>query len=324
VGPRRSGGSAGGRAEIVRLAEQEGHRELALRGHGWCLIAVLELGDAKGVQAQLSAYERLAEELHQPRYRWCARTRQSMWASLIGDLSEAEKLVREAMGLGRDAGEPDTESVFAAQLLRIALERPNLWPELWEVFDAVTFTSGLPSDAPIVQAYRAQRMYFALHTGREDEARRELAWFRQSGLGSICRTFLWPVVVVRLAPVVAQIGTAEEAAALYDALLPFAAGNALNSGAVTYEGSYSHYLGLLGACLGRWGDADRHFADAAAMHERMGARPFLARTRLAWADMLRSRNRPEDGGRSRELLTYAVADARSLGLHDVERTASSL
>lgn len=71
---------------------------------------------------------------------------------------------------------------------------------------------------------------------------------------------------------------------------------------------------MLAACLGRWDDAERHFTDALAMNERLGARPFVVRTRRAWAAMLLDRGAPDDAARARELITTGLAEAEALGM----------
>ena len=50
---------------------------------------------------------------------------------------------------------------------------------------------------------------------------------------------------------------------------------------VVSQGSYGQFCGMLAACLGCWDDAERHFTDALAMNERLGARPSIVRTRRA-------------------------------------------
>jgi len=71
---------------------------------------------------------------------------------------------------------------------------------------------------------------------------------------------------------------------------------------------------MLAACLGRWDDAERHFTDALAMNERLGARPYVVRTRRAWASMLLDRNAPGDAARARDLIAAGRAEAEQLGM----------
>jgi DNA-binding NarL/FixJ family response regulator len=60
--------------------------------------------------------------------------------------------------------------------------------------------------------------------------------------------------------------------------------------------------------------AARHFDAALAMHARMGARPFLARTQHAYAAMLLERRRASDLPRARTLLKEAVAAFDEIGM----------
>jgi hypothetical protein len=76
--------------------------------------------------------------------------------------------------------------------------------------------------------------------------------------------------------------------------------------------------------MGSWELAEGHFISALAMHERMGARPWVARTQLAYAEMLLTRRRRGDKARARELLADAVVIADALGMGVVAQRARDL
>jgi hypothetical protein len=67
---------------------------------------------------------------------------------------------------------------------------------------------------------------------------------------------------------------------------------------------------MLAAALDRRDDAPRHFENATDVHERIGARPFLAWTQLAHARVLLGGNRPD----ATALITKSIATARELGM----------
>jgi hypothetical protein len=119
----------------------------------------------------------------------------------------------------------------------------------------------------------------------------------------------WLFAMALLAETAARIGDRATAAPLYRRLLPFADCNAadLPEG---MRGSVSRHLGLLAWTLDRPGDAAAHFEAALAMNERMGAEPWLARSRAEYADMLRARGGPGDAARGRELAAEAAAAER--------------
>ena len=124
-----------------------------------------------------------------------------------------------------------------------------------------------------------------------------------------------------LAEVCGRLGDAERAAELYALLAPYAGRNVVVGRAATCNGSASRLLGVLAAVRGEWARAERHFADALAMHVAMGARPFEARTQLAWAEMVLARG---EAGRARELLADAIVIADALGMVVVAERARGL
>jgi hypothetical protein len=100
--------------------------------------------------------------------------------------------------------------------------------------------------------------------------------------------------------------------------------NAFCFGAVSFWGSLSHHLGVLATRLGQWDDAEAHLAQAAASHERLGARVWLARTRLEWAALLAARNRSGDTGQRQALLDSVLATAVELRLPVMTERARAL
>jgi class 3 adenylate cyclase/tetratricopeptide (TPR) repeat protein len=313
--------------EIVELAHQGGDPELALHGHTWCQTALLELGDVAGLDRALSAYERLADDLRQPRYRWYATTRRTMQALLTGDLDKAESLARAARALGDDAGEADAENVFVAQMRCVWDERPC--QEAIDVTAAhyhMTETT-VAADSPLTLAFRLLHLLLLFETARQDDVRAELAEFLGFANSKLDPSFYgmgWSILATLLATAAVRLADPAAAATLYDVLLPYAGLNAQNCGAVSFDGAYTYHLGMLAATLGRWDEAEGHLADAAVVHERMAARVYLVRTRLALTATLLNRRRPGDVDRADQLLSEVISAARELGLVNTERRAVAL
>jgi hypothetical protein len=59
---------------------------------------------------------------------------------------------------------------------------------------------------------------------------------------------------------------------------------------------------------------DRGERARAAAHRSLGARPYVVRTRRAWAEMRLDRNAPGDAARARELIAAGRAEAEQLGM----------
>lgn len=90
-------------------------------------------------------------------------------------------------------------------------------------------------------------------------------------------------------------------------------------------GEAAHYLALAATAAGHTAGARDHFETALAMNERMGARPWLARTHTAYAALLIDGRRQADRQRARELLLQSLEVADDLGLAPTsERTVALL
>jgi hypothetical protein len=118
------------------------------------------------------------------------------------------------------------------------------------------------------------------------------------------------------------MGRDEARARWYDALAPYQARTAVAGGAVLFCGAVAHYLGLLAAATGRPELARRHLEDAATIHERLGARPWLLRSRLELARLLG--DDPAQRDRAAELLAAVQAEADRLGLEELAADAAGL
>jgi hypothetical protein len=82
-------------------------------------------------------------------------------------------------------------------------------------------------------------------------------------------------------------------------------------------GSIAWALGALAATLERYEDAERHFAVATEIEERLGAPLLLARTHARWARALIVRGRPEDLDRAEHMLEQAGDTAGRLGAEGI-------
>jgi tetratricopeptide (TPR) repeat protein len=117
-----------------------------------------------------------------------------------------------------------------------------------------------------------------------------------------------------LADVCAFLDEARVAAELYELLAPYAGQNILGLEGWLCLGAADRALGVLAATMRDWDAAEAHFEAAVALHEEIGARPWQARTQLAYAQMLLARHGPQDVDRARTLLARALDTARELGM----------
>jgi len=302
-------------AELRRVAEQTGDPELELEGAGWTVVDLLELGDVPGADVQIAAASKLAEALQRPLWLWWTLLLRCTRAQIAGRFDVAERLADEALETGRHGQAENAVNAYAQAMFNIRREQGRLA----EVEPSVRRFVEL---YPALVAWRAGLALLLVELGREDEARAEfeaLAHFED-----LPRDANWLIGVTLLAEVAGALGDGARAEPLYGLLEPYAGRNVVVGRAATCNGSASRLLGILAAAMRSWELAEGHFISALAMHERMGARPWVARTQIAYADMLLTRRARGDRARARALLGDAVITAEALGMPVVAQRAREL
>jgi hypothetical protein len=112
--------------EMLRHARAAGDVELALQGHAWLVVDLLEKGDPGAVEIQIGAFSESAERLRQPLYLWNAAVWRAMQELLAGRLESAERLASEALRAGHHPESVTAPQYYAAQLLAIRREQGRI------------------------------------------------------------------------------------------------------------------------------------------------------------------------------------------------------
>ena len=248
----------------------------------------------------------LAERVGQPILRWIALWYGSWRAHLAGRLDEAEALAFQAAEVGTASGQPDAQAFLAGQLV------PLRWDQ-GRMEELVPLLAGALEANPGLPIFRAWLALAHCECDRPEEAERLLSISADERFEDVRDDIIWTATMTLYAEVAARIGAREPAAVLYDALCPYA--DQLVFNATTTLGSIARYAGQLAAALGRYDDAERHFAHAATTHAELEAPGFLARTRCDWALALLERGGPRDAERAQRMLDDATAAAREIGAH---------
>ena len=126
-----------------------------------------------------------------------------------------------------------------------------------------------------------------------------------------------------LAETSSLVGDIDHATNAYRLLAPWAAFNVANY-PEAIRGSVSRYLGILATTTKHWPDAERHFDDALAMNEKMGALPWVAHTRVDYAAMLIARGDAAEREHARQLLDEALTTYRALAMNSHASSVSQL
>lgn len=296
--------------EMLRVAKETINPEIEFLAHNARFHCFLELCDRRGMDAEAEAMGELAERLRQPFYRWHTICLRTLRATLDGRFSDAERLAQKALELGGLRKSEYATYVFRyAQMLAIRWAQGRLhehWPEIADHTERY----------PWVPRWREP--FVAAELGNEEMARGELDRQGARGFADLPRDGLWILHVVSLAEASVLLGDAERAEQLYTLLLPHAEDNAISYTQQPF-GPVALRLGKIAALLGRWTDADRHFATALARCELLAARPIRARVLLEYATALAKRGEPADVGRVEAFLEEASQLCDELEMPDIGR-----
>jgi DNA-binding SARP family transcriptional activator len=302
--------------ELLQLAENVGDREQAAAARYYRMMFQLELGDMPAVSAGLDEYALLAEELRQPAQLWLLLATRATLALFEGRLEEAEALIEEALEVGRHAQGADAVLSHRIHLFTLRWQQGRL-----DGLEEILIRSA--EEYPARPMFRCMLARLYADLAREADARRALDDLAADDFATLPRTNEWLFSLGFLADVAEYLGDAARARTLYDLLSPHAARNASTSDYIS-TGSVARPLGILASILARWQNAERHFEDALEMNERMGARPWAARTQHDYARMLLRRDEPGDRERAATLLSSCLETFRELGMDLVAKSVSSV
>jgi DNA-binding CsgD family transcriptional regulator/tetratricopeptide (TPR) repeat protein len=279
--------------ELVALGEELDNPEFAFWGHIFRHDGRLGGGDVLGATADLKAAEELAGQLRQPLSAWRVAVRRAGEASRTGRLNEAETLAVAGLQFSGEAiDESWLTGVLAAHLFLLRYEQGRL-AEVEETL------AGLANSQPQLVLWRAWLAVVYCETQRPAQARMHLEALTADGLTQIPRDYFWWSVVAALGSVAATLEDHGRSQLFYEALVPYS-GRVVSHGPLL-TGPVDLTLGVLATTIGRYDDAERHFAASADLCQHMEAPAWLGRTRRAWARMLHRRSGPGDALRARQL-----------------------
>jgi hypothetical protein len=268
-------------------------------------LAHLAAGDLAQSDAMGQQYEELAMTLRIPSYMAGVEQRRAMRALLAGRFLEAEAHSNQTYALQPT---PAYFEGLAVQLFAICYEQGRL--------DEIR---------PAVEAWAAEYDRPAWNIGlggllaeaeELDAARAAVRPYLDAGLSAVLpRDDLYFLSLAVVGTVVAASGDAEYAPEVYELLAPHASRVIVAAAGALCWGSIHRVLGPLDALTGNVERASVHFEAAMALHERLGARPFLARDRLAYAAMLSANG--GDAVRIAQLRRTGLALARELDMQTV-------
>ena len=159
--------------------------------------------------------------------------------------------------------------------------------------------------------------------GQREKARRVFEELAAHDFEDFPRDLAWLGMVAVLSLVCADLDDRARAGSLYRMLLPFEDRNLVLLNCLCL-GPGSYYLGLLAATMDEPEVAAIHFERSLSACSSMGARPALANSCLAFAELLVERAHAEDLTRAKALLEEATSTALELGMAPLATRAAAL
>jgi tetratricopeptide (TPR) repeat protein len=291
--------------EMIVAAEAAGDRESVLQARNWRVVDLWELGRMDDLRSEIDTYERLADEVGLPHYRWYAPLWRGALAILAGRWDEGQALTAQAEAIGRRAADPNVP-------LHVSILR-DFWLGTQFRLHEIDRDRSLEhaANSPVPEPWLAVVARIDARSGRYDSARELLGRLTAAG---VAMDVNW-LQACLLADVAA-------AGYIHDRLEPYADLFAVIARGGGCYCSTELYLGRLAATVGRLDEAEARLRRAVAVNEAAGSPPYAAIALLRLGDVHAERG--EEAG-ARDVLTETVARAEALGMPALaaEATAAS-
>lgn len=289
-------------AQLVVAAEQTADPIAATWGQMLQLLDCIEAADLFGAQQAMIWLRNFSGRARIPYIEQRVAASEAMLALLTGDYAEAESQVERARSLWQSAA--PRQHAAQSFLLQRDLGR------LADV-EEIQLPDHLHSWRRAAQAHR---LALALACGQWDAARAD---YEDLGADDFARVRFdqhWFSTLAPLAEAAVAFADTSRAATLYAWLEPYAERLMVDGSLIVCHGPVTLYLGQLAGLLGRWDTAAQHLEQARSLCERLGLRPYLARTLLTQAQMLTRRDSRGDRMAASTLAQRAADTASAIGM----------
>jgi class 3 adenylate cyclase len=274
---------------------------------------LMELGDVASAEREIPAAADLADSLREPlnacnRPAWSA-----MLCAMRGRYAEAEQHAMELARLVQRAQHPFWRASLAAQFYDLRWGQGRL-AEMEQAIVDLLESYRQTGARQAIPATLAGLACLYVETERPDRAREAYEELARDDFACVSRDFNLLVTMLLASYIARRLRDTQRAQTLYEILRPYAGRNIVVGYAVLVDGSASFPLGMLAATLGRFDEAEGHLEDAIGFNRRIGARPWLARAQIEYADVLRERDGSGDRAKALALANEAVRSFDELGM----------
>lgn len=297
-------------AQLLEWARAAGTPNALLTAHRARVLALLAAGDLAGMDAEVVAFSRIAEGLAAPGLLWWVSLWGAMRALLEGRHDLAEERAATAFAIGRAPFASLAFTNFSFLMFFLRREQGRLAEMERATRDYVASQADVP-------AIRVSLALLLAELGRIDEARSGLRQFDDEALARL-HDRNWPTSWFQLARVASVVGDGDVAARL---LLPHhrpSESCVQVSLATASLGATDLAAAWLLHTVGDFDAGDVAYRSAAEINARIGARSWLAQTRVDHGRLLLERGRSGDHDEAARLLDLGRSAAREIGLATID------
>lgn len=302
-------------AQMVELSEGLDDLEWATRAHEIRIADLLEHGDIAAVDIEKEIYRELSKQFHEE--DGSVEMIDGTLALLRGRFKQAEDLATQAFQKAQRWQHPRALLSYAAQLAMVRFHQGRI-REMLPLLDQYVATY------PRIDLLRCALALASIENDSAEQARVHFEYFATNDFASLEKNWNWLATIVVASEVCVFLKDKQRALLLYRLLFPYAARNVMLGWYEACFGSASRILGSLASLLRNFDDAEKHFTDALAMNQRIGAIPWIAHNQRNYAAMLLDRSAPGDEEKALVLIKAAMATSRTLALREVEKGLTSL
>jgi len=306
-------------AEVVEWADAASDPVHQVFARSLRCLDLLEAGELAAADRDAAAAASIAEQHRLFRFLGFAPRYRSLRACMEGRFADAVAEAGASLALMARVKDPNAQSYFGSQLGCVLYEQGR-----YEELDAMTRAYDPSARARVPVAMQASFAMIDLELGRERDARALVGRLAADGFAALEDDADGVATAAVLATLCLHLSDAEAAARLYEWMAPYDGRHVVFGHGIACRGAVAHYLGLLARTRGCFDEAERHFEEAIAANRALSAAPYVAKSQLECAELLRARGRDGDRARLRELAEQARAQAERLRMARLAARASAL
>jgi class 3 adenylate cyclase/tetratricopeptide (TPR) repeat protein len=288
-----------------KVAEQLGTIDQG-RDRTLSLFAGAEMADRQLMDRSLALLSEISAKDNHRQLYWVQTHARAMVATLEGDFESAETYANEALKIGRQTHGKHVEGVFGVQMFTIRREQGRL-------HEVAPVIKRLMTENAADTRWKPGFGVIAAELGFLKPAERILNELAETGF-AVTPDAMYSTTLSYLADICVAVKNEDHAKTLFTMLLPYEK-LTITAGATTAcTGAAARRLGNLAALTKDWEISDSMFEQAIEIDTRMGALPWLAHSKAAYAAALQTRGRSKDAERAFQLEAEALAISRNLGM----------